>query len=136
MIRRFEEKDNADVVRIHEQNGLDPACLPDLYIEDEPNALYVVKAVKEVAGEPVMMSFLKVRSELYVLVDHEKGTPEERWEWMKELKEYMVREARIRGLDQMTAFIPPELEESFSKRLAEMGFIKGPWASYSLNIAE
>ena len=134
MIRDFEPQDIPDLVRIHEQSGLPENCLPDLFYNGELNALFVVKAVYEHEGEAVMMSFLKIRSEVYVLVDHEKGEPEDRWQWMKELRDYMVERARDKGLDQMTCFIPTEIEKSFAPRLAEMGFVKSPWQSYSLNI--
>ena len=139
MIRTFTAAAIPEMIRIHEQSGLPVDCLPDLYINVQPekvemNALFVVNAVKEVDGKIAMMSFLKVRSEIYVLVDHNVGTPEERWEWLKEINAHMAEEARKKGLDQVTAFLPPELDKAFGKRLEEMGYVKGLWQSYSLNI--
>jgi hypothetical protein len=138
LIRKFEDADLAYAREIHRASGLSEACFPDLYVRvngrEEPNALFIEKAIMEVGGSPVMCSFLRVTSEIFVLVDHEKGTPEERWEWMRELKEHMVREAFRHGLDQMTAFIPAEIEKSFAKRLEELGFIKSPFVPYTLLI--
>lgn len=138
MIRHFMFEDLARAREIHEANGLDERCFPELAIStpagQEPNPLFVVGEVFEHEGKPVLMSFLKVTSELYLLVDHTVGTPEERWEWLKAFKEHMKAEAFRAGFDQMTAWIPTDVEESFAKRLEAMGFIKSPWQSWTLNV--
>ena len=85
-------------------------------------------------GRIVMASTLRASSELYLLIDHAAGTPEDRWKWVKELKEYMKQEAWRLGFDQMSAWVPTEIEPSFSKRLEELGFIKSPWSCYTLPI--
>lgn len=122
------------MLRIHEESGLPEACIPDIFVGKDPNKLFIEKTVLEIDGKITMMSFLKVTSEVFVLVDHKQGTPEERWEWMKELKLYMQQQAWKHGLDQMTAFIPPEVEESFGKRLLELGFLKSAYVPYTLVI--
>lgn len=137
--REFTLEDLPAALEIHKNAELDPRCFPDLMIEDKDgkqiqNPLFITKAVYEQKGKPALMSFLKVTSELYLLVDHEVGTPEERWEWLKEFKEYMQREAWKHGLDQMTAFIPTDMEKSFGPRLIDMGFVRSPWQSYTLNL--
>lgn len=139
MIRHFSFEEIEKAREIHKANGLDERCFPDLTIttpegKTEPNPLFMVKEVFEHEGKPVLMSFLKITSELYLLVDHTVGTPEERWEWLKAFKEHMKVEAWRLGLDQMTAWIPTDIEESFAKRLEVMGFIKSPWQSWTLNI--
>lgn len=139
MIRTFERPDLEAARAIHAANGLDERCFPNLTIETpqgavEPNPLFIVKSVYEHEGRPALMSFLKLTSELYLLVDHTVGTPEERWQWMLEFKEHMKQEAWKRGLEQMTAFIPTDIEDSFRKRLEEMGFVRSPWQSYTLNL--
>lgn len=131
-------EDIAKAREIHKANGLDERCFPEIAIKTstgmEPNPLFVVSEVFEHEGKPALMSFLKITSELYLLVDHTVGTPEERWEWLKAFKEHMKVEAWSHGLDQMTAWIPTDIEESFAKRLEEMGFVKSPWQSWTLNI--
>jgi hypothetical protein len=140
MVRLFDDySDMPTLEQIHAANELDDACLPDLVIKNEkgenvPNPLYIVKSVYEHEGQVAMMCFLKVRSEAYFVVSHEVGTPEQRWEWLKEFKEYIVHEAYLHGLDQITAFIPPDIEESFGKRLWDLGFRKSTFVPYSLNI--
>lgn len=134
MIREFEPKDLPKVMDLLKANDLPVECMPDILIEDEPNPLFVVKRVLEHEGQTAMMCFLKIRSELYFFLDHKVGTPEQRWEWLKEFTEDMKHEAWKKGLDQLTAFVPPDIDESFSKRLEELGFIRSKWVPYSLNL--
>jgi hypothetical protein len=135
MIRQFEDADIPYAHAVHKESELDEACFPDLFLPNgERNALFIGKELLEVEGDPVMMSFLRITGELFVLVDHTKGTPEKRWAWMKELKEHMVGIANKNGLDQLTAFVPVELEESFAKRLLDMGFVKSRFIPYTLVI--
>ena len=139
MIRKFENTDLPTVVELQKANDLPGECLPDLEIETpegkrEPNPLFVVKRVLDHEGKTAMMCFLKIRSELYFFVDHTIATPEERWKMLQEFTEDMKHEAWKIGLDQMTAFIPPDIDESFSKRLTDLGFVKSPWVPYSLNL--
>lgn len=141
MIRDFQDADIAAAIDIHAASGLPGNCFPNLTIvtpegETKSNPLFVVKSVYEHEGKPVLMSFQKLTSELYLLVDHQIGTPEERWEWMKELKDHMKQEAWKLGIEQLTAWIPTELEASFEKRLLDMGFVRSPWQSYTLNVED
>ncbi len=139
MIRQFENGDIATAQAIHAANELPENCFPNLFINTvhgivESNPLFVVKGVYESEGKPALMTFLKITGELYLLVDHTVGTPEQRWQWLCEFKEWMVREAWRLGLEQITAWVPPEIEESFGKRMLGMGFVKSPYQAYTLNI--
>jgi hypothetical protein len=139
LIRNFEDQDEVTVIELMTANKLPIECLPDLRTRNVEgkvvnNPLFVVKRVYEHQGQTAMLCFLKIRSELYLFVDHAAGTPEERWQLLQEVTNDMKVEAAKLGLDQMTAFVPPEIEESFGKRLVEMGFIKSAYVPYSLNI--
>lgn len=129
MIRPFEAKDAERIREIHATNNLPAECLPDL---SDPLILHT--GIVEIEGRATIACALKGTCELYLFVDHSAGTPEERWQWMLELREYMIRQAWRLGLDQMSAWIPPEIEESFGKRLEEMGFQKSPWSCYTLQL--
>jgi len=137
-IRKFEHSDLPKVKELLQSNDLPEACLPDLIIESEghteANPLFVVKRVFEHDGKIAMMCFLKIRSELYFFIDHQVGTPEERWEWLKEFTEDMKQQAWRLGLDQMSCWIPDDIDTSFRKRLEELGFIRSKWVSYSMNL--
>lgn len=139
MIRDFQPSDIAAARAIHAANELHANCFPNITIatpagKEELNPIFTVNKVYEHDGKPALMSFLKITSELYLLVDHTVGTAEERWEWLKELKEEMQQRAWHLGLEQMSAWIPADIEESFAKRLCEMGFVKSPWSCYTLNL--
>lgn len=139
MIRDFLQSDIPKAREIHAANELPENCFPNLTIttpagKEEPNPLFIISKVYEHDGQPAMMSFLKITSELYLLLSHTVGTPEERFEWLKELKEEMKHEAWKRGLEQMTAFVPLDIEESFAKRLEELGFVKSAYSPWTLNL--
>jgi hypothetical protein len=139
LIRNFEDQDEVTVIQLMTANGLPIECLPDLRTRNVEgkivaNPLFVVKRVYEHQGQTAMLCFLKIRSELYLFVDHAAGTPEERWEMLVQFTEDMKVEAAKLGLDQFSAFLPPEIEESFGKRLIELGFQKSPFVCYSMNL--
>jgi len=141
MIRTFTAGDLSRAKEIHAANGLDERCFPNLTIktkegEDVSNPLFVTAAVYEHDGKAALMGFLKITSEAYLLIDHTIGTPEERWAWLQEGMEHLKFEGWKRGLEQITCFVPPEIEESFAKRLIDLGFQKSPWQSYTLNLEE
>ncbi len=128
MIRPLEDKDAPDLERMHFDSELPPNCKPDL-----ADPLFILKAVVEREGKVVMASLLRGTAEVYLLVDHEWSTPEERWLWLQELRNYMVQKAYELGLDQMTAWVPPGIDKGFRKRLEALGFVKSPWQSYTLS---
>jgi hypothetical protein len=139
MFRNFELGDLAKVAALQEANGLPPGCAPDLMLEDpdgkpEPNPLFIVKRVCEFEGQIAMLCFVKLRTELYLYVDHNVGTPEQRWEWLQAFTEDIKQQAWKLGLDQLTAFVPPDVDESFAKRMVELGFERTKWIPYSMNL--
>ena len=95
----------------------DPIFLSKLIVEDE-------------AGTPLMASLVRLTSEVYLLVEPNVGTPRERWERLLALHEATRLDALRRGLDDAHAFLPPQVERAFARRLLTLGWIKDPWASY------
>jgi hypothetical protein len=129
MIRTFQEGDLARTREIHVENGLPENCFPDI---DDP--LFIVKLAVEHDGKPVMVAALKGISELFLIVDHNAGTPAERWEWLQQLNEAMKARAWELGLDQLSCWIPPEIADSFEKRLIELGFTESKWRCFTCNL--
>ena len=134
MIRRWEDSDMEKALEIHAANGLDERCFPNLVVDGVSNPLFCTKEVYEVDGQIVMMGFLKLQSEGYLLIDHTCGTPELRWQWLQEGMEHLKKEAFRLGLEQISVWIPPEIEKSFSKRLLELGFIRSPFTCFTVNV--
>jgi hypothetical protein len=126
IIRVYEDRDFDQVKRLHESSGLPAVCMPDLQ-----SPLFCVKLCAEKQKRITQAGFLKLTAEAFVLVDREAGTPGERWATLQELTAATLAEAYARGLDDVTAWVPPALEKGFGRRLIELGWIRSPWQSYS-----
>ena len=136
-LRKYDGADLAALMRIHTANGLPDNCFPELVIKDVatgrlvPNPLFVVSEIVEENGEPVLGGFIKLTSEAFLIVDHAAGTPEQRWEWLMALTSRCSDLAYARGLDEFSAWIPPEILDSFEKRLVDLGFVRSPWVCFT-----
>ncbi len=138
MIRAYSSLDLGRLLQIHSENGLPSNCFPELVTQDQAtgrvvdNPLFLVKEVVEDNGQPVMAGFIRATSEAYLIVDHAAGTPEQRWQWLQELTKIVSDKAWAQGLDEITVWLPPELLDSFEKRLLNLGFRRSPWQSFTL----
>lgn len=126
MIRTYKPEDILAVTKMHADSGLNPTCMPDLL---NPN--FVVRLVADEGGKPVQAGFVKLTGEAYVLVDHNHATPQERNSLLGDLIAHGLSRAAAYGLEDVSAWIPPELEKSFGGRLKDLGWNKSPWACYS-----
>jgi hypothetical protein len=130
MIRKYHPpSDAAGVADLYGKSTLPEQCKPDL---QDPIFLYTAVVIHN--GRVVISSSLRGTAEFFLVVDHDAATPEQRWQWLQEVKDHMVQAAFRLGLDQLTAWIPPEIDDSFRKRLEELGFTRSPWQSYTLNV--
>lgn len=137
-IRKYDSAlDLAELMRVHAANGLPAECFPELVIVEKStgriveNPIYLIKEVVEEDGKPVVAGFIKLTSEAYLILDHAAGTPEQRWDWLQALASHVSDLAYARGLDEITAWCPPELLPSFEKRLEDLGFVRSPWVSFT-----
>jgi hypothetical protein len=126
VIRSFSSDDSESLARIHEANGLPLTCLPNF---DDP--LYVVRQVVELDGRVALGGFIRLIGEAYLILDHDAGTPEERWQALRALCDSVEAAARLRGLTDYSCWVPNELVKSFAPRLKEMGFVQSPWVCFS-----
>ena len=131
MIRDTGKMDIPALEIIHELSGLDYQ-FPDL---DDP--LFIVKKTIEEDGKVVQGIAAKLEATVYLWVDHSAGTPEQRWEWMKELVEATKLAAWEKGLDCLSCVVPPEIADSFEKRLKEIGMDRDrPWPKFSFDLTK
>jgi|SRR5665213_478111 len=128
-IRNYQSNDLETIKAIHSKNGLPAVCLPQT-----DNPLFVLGQVVEMNGKLAIAVNVKLNGELFLTLDHTAGTPEELWNALQELNKSLCDAAYTRGLDQLTAWLPPEMDESFGKRMAEMGFIRSPWTCWTRNL--
>lgn len=120
---------------IHAAGGLPENCFPPILLDTGVmDPMFVVNEVLENNGQIAMASFLKATLEVFLIVDHTVGTPEQRLEWLQQLTQHMQAAAWGKGFDEMTAWVPRDIERSFEKRLEDLGFVKSPWQSYTLKL--
>jgi len=154
-VRSYEETDLQKLQSIHATQGFSYP-FPDLR-----NPLFMTKLVlldesgrEEAAGRTgaqdgaeadrscapaeniVGAALLRLTAEAYLLLDPNAGSPRERWEWLLGLHAVTEREAARRGLEDVHAWLPPEIAAKFGKRLARLGWIRDDvWTPYCRKLA-
>lgn len=127
-IREYEEKDLAALRAIHARQGFEYA-FPDL-----GNPLFLTKLVlgREEGGKGIAgAALLRLTAEAYLLLDPKRGTPKERWQWLLRLHEATRRQAWERGLEDVHAWLPPEIAAKFGRRLTRLGWVRDDeWTPY------
>jgi len=74
---------------------------------------------------------LRLTAEAYLLLDPEAGTPREKWQLLLGLHEATRRDALERGLEDVHAWLPPEIGKKFGRRLVRLGWIRDDeWTPY------
>lgn len=126
MIRAYQNSDLDMVKEVFSKSGLPQNCWPNL-----DSKLFVVKVVADEGGRVVQAGFVKLTAEAYLLVDHKFDTPERRWDILQSLVIKGLYDSAVKGLDQVTCWLPPSLEMSFAPRLKALSFEKSPWNSYT-----
>jgi hypothetical protein len=59
---------------------------------------------------------------VYLFVNRETTTPEQRFEGLKILHQDLLLRAREMGFDQLYCVLPPSVEKSFGPRLESVGW--------------
>ena len=76
-------------------------------------------------------AFLRLTAEAYLLLDPRAGTPRERWQWLLALHEAAHRDAWLRGLEDVHAWLPPRIAQKFGRRLERLGWRRDDsWTPY------
>ncbi len=140
-VREYHEKDLAALRAIHAAQGFDYA-LPDL-----SNPLFLTKLVlidddaapgdsTEAPNDKVVgAAILRLTAEAYLLLDPRAGTPRQRWQWLLALHAATERDAWLRGLEDVHAWLPPSIAKKFGKRIARLGWIRDDtWTPYCKKI--
>jgi hypothetical protein len=124
LIRRYEPKDLPAVKAIFDAQQLGYE-FPDL---DKPT--FFICIVGEQDGRVVQAAFAHLTAEIYFLQDRTAGTPQERHINFMAMQDVGAELAWTGGLDDLHAFLPPQLERAFGKRLMAHGWKKSMWPAF------
>ncbi|MGB9507092.1 MAG: hypothetical protein WBQ91_12935 [Candidatus Acidiferrum sp.] len=155
-VRQYEEQDLAEMRRIHAAQGFsypfpdlnDPLFMTKLVLVGDEAAQQHAAAKEPVregaqdcfdegagscapAGKILGAALLRLTAEAYLLLDPSVGRPRERWQWLLGLHAVTEREAARRGLEDVHAWLPPEIASKFGKRLTRLGWMRDDvWTPY------
>jgi hypothetical protein len=153
-IRAYHESDLSALRALHSAQGFHYA-FPDLC-----NPLFLTKLVltrdgkqtvaehhseragkcdseKDTAAPPIVgAAFLRLTAEAYLLLDPHAGTPRDRWNWLLALHAAAERDAWQRGLEDVHAWLPPQIAARFGKRITQLGWRRDDsWTPYCKRLA-
>ena len=115
MMRPLEDSDIPEVRRLYADSDHQDGW-PDFgYMED---AQVVVED-----GKIVAVAAARMVPEMILILG--KGHPAARLYWLKLLHGRMLEFLRERGLKRAIAFVPPQIEKAYARRLGMMGFRPG-----------
>lgn len=76
-------------------------------------------------------ALLRLTAEAYLLLDPRAGTPRQRWQSLLALHEAARRDAWLRGLEDVHAWLPPPIARTFGRRLERLGWLRdAAWTPY------
>jgi hypothetical protein len=96
---------------------------------------WCLEEIERSGGQEVKMAIMaRLTAEIYMLHDPTEGTPQERW--LRFIRLHGAGEANIArmGIREVHAFLPPEVERAFGRRLVGLGWYKEPWNCYTLEL--
>jgi len=147
-IREYEMSDLATLGRMHAAQGFgyplpdleSPLFLSKLVLEDDSEDLEPrreeadQKSPRESTSRVTMAILQRLTAETYLLHDPAAGTPRRRWQSFLALHDAARRAAAAHGLDDVQAFLPPQIARAFGRRLARLGWTRDPWPCFSRRI--
>ena len=123
-IRHALPEDDVRLKAIHEHMGIHYE-LPDL------SKMAIKLVFEDDEGCVLMGILLRPTVEAYMLLDtQEKTSARERWSRFLCLHRAALREAAARGFDDGYAFLPPDLDRSFGRKLERLGWFR-PWPAWN-----
>src|SRR5713226_6555929 len=76
-----------------------------------------------------MASLVRMTAEVYLLMDRSAAPPKVGWERLLALHAAAERAARARGLADAHAFLPPQIERTFARRMVRLASVNGLWTA-------
>lgn len=125
LIRPYETRDRGAIERIHKAQGFGYA-LPDF-----AQPIFLTKLVMQgERAEVIAAAALKITAEAYFLIDPDSGSPQDRLFALTAVHEAVRRDAYAGGLEDVHAFVPPQISKAFGRRLHVLGWQREPWVPW------
>lgn len=99
--------------------------LPDLSSNN-----FLVKRVLESGPRIIAGAAARMTTEVFIWVDREWESPRFRFEAFKFLHEQMRAELKEKGVADVHAWVPPEIERAFGRRLMQLGWQRPLWTDF------
>lgn len=135
-VRNYQWDDYQRLQQIFLQQGLPIECFPQLMLQQGNRLVLnprfpIRKVVEDDDGKVIQAALVKITSEPYFLSDTTSSNPVARMNAFADLVEETAAEAKRKGLEDCTAWVPPHLTERFGPILQAVGFLPSPWDSYT-----
>jgi hypothetical protein len=122
--------DHKKIEELHDSSNFDYK-LPEF----QGSPLFPIQRAATEDGRLIATVIAKVEAEIYLHIDHNWKTPEERWEVVKKMHADLKSKAKDLGFDTVYCVLPPEVAKSFGPRLEEIGWIPDRgWKRYVLEV--
>jgi hypothetical protein len=128
-VRQYVESDEHPLRKIHAAQDF-PYAFPNLR-----NPLFLTKIVLTDGGADnetvVGAALLRLTAEAYLLLDPQQGTPRQRWQALLALHSAAQLDAQQRGLEDVHAWLPPRIANTFGRRIKRLGWRRDDeWTPY------
>lgn len=130
LLRNYQEADRTALESLFKAHNFEYS-LPEANGDDILCAL-----VLEDDGQIKAAAILRLEVNCFLLLDHEWGTPQERWEALQVIHEMARQKAEDAGIREANCWLPPEIEKPFAERLEMLGWRQNVWNSYSRKVSE
>ena len=128
MVREYEERDLAELQRIHAESGFG-YTFPNL-----SDPLFISKLIlSDAHGRLKMASLARLTCEAYLLVDraYDRFNARQRYEGLLELQRAGEADLMRKGLEDAHAWLPPSIARRFGRRLETLGWVRDDaWTPY------
>jgi hypothetical protein len=126
LVRDARPQDIEQIAAIHAAMGMDYQ-MPNL-----ESPLFLIQKVAEADGKIIAASALKLEAETYLWIAPELSA-REKVDAMYGMQPQLIAEAWAKGLDNVVAWIPEDVEKKFRRRLETLGWQRDRegWHSWS-----
>ena len=125
MIRPYQTQDLAAIRAWHEASGIDYP-LPDL-----SKPLFALVGVAEHEGQMVAASAIKLVGEQFLWLNPRASRTAQVRAGLELQTAIEANAAAELGLEEITAWLPPHLEQKFGELITRLGWERSRWATYT-----